>query len=117
MFLDIGGSLFDFWEYTPAEIRDLVESFNRVYIQKKKEEIISQYRLSQMIANHVSQLVSSEVKILDFWDYAPEVFEEERKQIEEERRQEQLSLHRERMRAFAMKFNEMRKEESYEHDA
>nr|DAU16416.1 MAG TPA: tail assembly chaperone protein [Caudoviricetes sp.] len=41
MFLDIGGSPFDFWEYTPAEIRDLVESFNRVYTQKKKEEIIS----------------------------------------------------------------------------
>jgi len=117
LFLDIGGSPFDFWEYTPAEIRDLVESFNRVYTQKKKEEIISQYRLSQMIANHVSQLVSSDAKILEFWEYAPEVFVKEREQIEEKRRQEQLLLHRERMRAFAMKFNEMRKEESYEHDA
>lgn len=38
MFLDIGGSPFDFWEYTPLEILSLIESFNRVYIQKKKEK-------------------------------------------------------------------------------
>lgn len=117
MFLDIGGNPFDFWEYTPLEILDLVESFNRVYIQKKKEKIIESYRLSQMIANHVSLLISNEARVLDVWEYAPELFNEEKAQVEEQRRQQQVLQHKEQMRAFAERFNRMRKEENYEHDS
>ena len=117
LFLDIGGSPFDFWEYTPLEILDLIESFNRVYIQKKKEKIIESYRLSQMIANHVSLLISNEAKVLDVWEYAPELFNEEKAQVEEQRRQQQVLQHKEQMRAFAERFNRMRKEENYEHDS
>lgn len=117
MFLDIGGSPFDFWEYTPLEILGLIESFNRVYIQKKKEKIIESYRLSQMIANHVSLLISNEARVLDVWEYAPELFEKEKKQIEEQRKRQEALLHKEQMRAFAERFNRMRKEENYEHDS
>lgn len=61
-----------------AEIIDLINSFNRVYLQKKKDKILENYRLSQMIANHVSLLLSSESKLLDVWEYAPELFEKEK---------------------------------------
>ncbi len=117
MFLDIGGSPFDFWEYTMAEILDLINSFNRVYLQKKKDKTLENYRLSQMIANHVSLLLSNEVKLLDVWEYAPELFEKEKKQIEEQRKIQEALLHKEQMRAFAERFNRMRKEENYEHDS
>lgn len=117
MFLDIGGSPFDFWEYTTAEILDLINSFNRVYLQKKKDKTLENYRLSQMIANHVSLLLSNEAKLLDVWEYAPELFEKEKKQIEEQRKRQEALLHKEQMRAFAERFNRIRKEENYEHDS
>ena len=78
MFLDIGGEPLVFWDLTVLEIRDLIESYNRVRIQKQKDKIIESYRLSQMIANNVSLLLSKDAKPLEVWDYAPELFQEER---------------------------------------
>ena len=76
MFLDIGGRPLDFWDLTILEIRDMIESHNRVTIQKQKEKIVESYRLSQMIANNVSLLLSKDAKPLDVWDYAPELFKD-----------------------------------------
>lgn len=105
MFLDIGGKPLDFWDLTVLEIRDMIESHNRVTIQKQKEKIVESYRLSQMIANNVSLLLSKEAKPLDVWDYAPELFEKEREQIEQARLAQELRLHKERMRTFAESHN------------
>ena len=105
MFLDIGGKPLDFWDLTILEIRDMIESHNRVTIQKQKEKIVESYRLSQMIANNVSLLLSKEAKHLDVWDYAPDLFQEERDQVEKARQQEEMQLHKERMRAFAESHN------------
>lgn len=111
MFLDIGGKPLDFWDLTILEIRDLIESYNRVRIQKQKEKIVESYRLSQMIANNVSLLLSKEAKPLDVWDYAPELFQEERSQVEQARLAQELKLHQERMRAFAESHNRKMKTE------
>lgn len=105
MFLDIGGKPLDFWDLTILEIRDMIESHNRVTIQKQKEKIVESYRLSQMIANNVSLLISKDAKPLDVWDYAPDLFQEERDQVEKARQQEEMQLHKERMRAFAESHN------------
>ena len=105
MFLDIGGKPLDFWDLTILEIRDMIESHNRVTIQKQKEKIVESYRLSQMIANNVSLLLSKDAKPLDVWDYAPDLFQEERDQVEKARQQEEMQLHKERMRAFAESHN------------
>lgn len=105
MFLDIGGKPLDFWDLTILEIRDMIESHNRVTIQKQKEKIVESYRLSQMIANNVSLLLSKEAKLLDVWDYAPELFQEERTQVERARQEQETRLHKERMRAFAESHN------------
>ena len=105
MFLDIGGKPLDFWDLTILEIRDMIESHNRVTIQKQKEKIVESYRLSQMIANNVSLLLSKEAKPLDVWDYAPELFQEERDQIEKARQEQEMRMHKERMRAFAESHN------------
>ena len=105
MFLDIGGKPLDFWDLTVLEIRDMIESHNRVTIQKQKEKIIESYRLSQMIANNVSLLLSKEAKPLEVWDYAPELFEKERDQVEQARLAQELRLHKERMRMFAESYN------------
>ena len=105
MFLDIGGKPLDFWDLTILEIRDMIESHNRVTIQKQKEKIVESYRLSQMIANNVSLLLSKEAKPLDVWDYAPELFQEERDQVEKARQEQEMKMHKERMRAFAESHN------------
>lgn len=41
MFLDIGGKPLDFWDLTVLEIRDMIESYNRVTIQKQKEKSLN----------------------------------------------------------------------------
>lgn len=105
MFLDIGGRPLDFWDLTVLEIREMIESYNRVTIQKQKEKIVESYRLSQMIANNVSLLLSKDAKPLEVWDYAPELFEKEREQVEQARLAQVLKLHQERMRMFAESHN------------
>ena len=105
MFLDIGGKPLDFWDLTILEIRDMIESHNRVTVQKQKEKIVESYRLSQMIANNVSLLLSKEAKPFDVWDYAPDLFQEEKDQVEKARQEEEMRLHKERMRAFAESHN------------
>lgn len=105
MFLDIGGKPLDFWDLTILEIRDMIESHNRVTIQKQKEKIVESYRLSQMIANNVSLLLSKDAKPLEVWDYAPELFQDEREQVEKARLAQELRLHQERMRMFAESHN------------
>lgn len=105
MFLDVGGEPLVFWDLTVLEIRDLIESYNRVRIQERKEKIIDSYRLSQMIANNVSLLLSNDAKPLEVWDYAPELFQEEKEQVEKARQEQEMRLHKERMRAFAESHN------------
>lgn len=111
MFLDIGGKPLDFWDLTVLEIREMIESYNRVKIQERKEKIIDSYRLSQMISNHVSSLLSKDAKVLEFWEYAPDLFVEEQQAVEQERQRQALLLHKERMREFAERHNQKRKEE------
>ena len=111
MFLDIGGKPLDFWDLTVLEIREMIESYNRVKIQERKEKIIDSYRLSQMISNHVSLLLSKDAKIVEFWEYAPDLFVEEQQAVEQERQRQALVLHKERMRDFAERHNRKRKEE------
>ena len=105
MFLDIGGKPLDFWDLTILEIRDMIESHNRVTIQKQKEKIVESYRLSQMIANNVSLLLSKEAKPLEIWDYAPELFQDEKEQVEKARQEQEVRVHKERMRSFAESHN------------
>lgn len=105
MFLDIGGEPLVFWDLTVLEIRDLIESYNRVRIQERKEKIIDSYRLSQMIANNVSLLFSNDAKPLEVWGYAPELFQEEKEQVEKARQEQEMRLHKERMRIFAESHN------------
>ena len=105
MFLDIGGKPLDFWDLTVLEIREMIESYNRVKKQERKEKIIDSYRLSQMIANNVSLLLSKDAKPLEVWDYAPELFQEEREQVERARQEQEMKMHKERMRLFAESHN------------
>lgn len=110
MSLDVGIGPFDFWEYTVGEVLDVIASYNRTQTQKQKEKVISEYRLSQMIAHQVSAVLSKDAKLPDIWEFAPALFEDERQQVEQARREQELLLHRERMRLFAERFNQRRKE-------
>lgn len=58
-----------------------------------------------MIANNVSLLLSKDAKPLEVWDYAPELFQEEREEVEKARLAQELKLHQERMRMFAESHN------------
>lgn len=54
-----------------------------------------------MIASYVSMLLTSEAKEPEIWDFYPELFNEERQQIEQTRIQKELEIHKANMRAFA----------------
>ncbi|WP_030127760.1 hypothetical protein [Streptococcus pyogenes] len=111
MFLDIGGKPLDFWDLTVLEIREMIESYNRVKIQERKEKIIDSYRLSQMISNQVSLLLSKDAKVFEFGEYAHEIVVEEQQAVEQERQRQAFLLHKQRMREFAERHNRKRKEE------
>ena len=110
MFLDIGGEPLVFWDLTVLEIREMIESYNRVKKQERKEKIIDSYILSRMITNHVSLLLSNDAKIVELWEYAPELFVEEQQAVEQKRQRQAFLLHKERMREFAERHNRKRKE-------
>lgn len=100
--LDAGISPLDFWDYTVLEIADLIESYNRTFTFKRKEQALHQYKLAQMVASYVSLMFSGENdKTPELWDFYPELFEDERQQIEQARIASQLAVHKERMRLFA----------------
>lgn len=100
--LDAGISPLDFWDFTILEVADLIASRNRTYTMERKEQAIQQYKLAQMVASYVSHIFSNdESKNLELWDFYPDIFEEERKQVEQARIANQLLIHKERMRAFA----------------
>ena len=48
MFLDIGGEPLVFWDLTVLEIREMIESYNRVKKQERKEKIIDSLSFGNM---------------------------------------------------------------------
>lgn len=107
--LDAGIPVSSFWEYSVAEINDLLASHRRTAERQYKERVRHGFDLAQMIENIVARAFDSKAKKLYPWDLYPEMFKEERKAFEIEKAYEDMETFKERRRAAMDRYNANRK--------
>lgn len=75
-----------------------------------KRRLIEKHFLAQDIAQYVSLVVngSNENKVLELWDYFPELFENESEIAEKKRREQELAVYKAQMIDFAHRHNHAR---------
>lgn len=80
------------------------------HARKQKAEYKRDLMLKHFLAKDISQYISlilggSKVKILELWDYFPELFEQEREAVEEEQKRRQMEVYKAQMIDFANRHN------------
>lgn len=98
--LDSKISASEFWNSSPAEISDAIESYNR----RKKEKIRLVFMKAEVIINRLLYGIDQNTKLLMPWDYYPTIFAEERADREEE----ELEIFKARRRSAMDVHNAMR---------
>ena len=88
-----------------AEIRDKIESYARVKERNFKEKVILNNVLADQISSRVARLLDNKVEIKQIWDFFPNLFEEEKKQFEQEKEQDEFERYKLRKKQFANKVN------------
>ena len=75
-----------------------------------KLRLIEKHFLAQDIAQYVSLVVngSNENKVLELWDYFPELFEDESAIAEKKRQEQELAMYKAQMIDFAHRHNHAR---------
>lgn len=75
-----------------------------------KLRLIEKHFLAQDIAQYVSLVVngSNENKVLELWDYFPELFEDESAITEKKRQEQELAVYKAQMIDFAHRHNHAR---------
>lgn len=99
-----------FWKLSLMEITDFMESEARRIKQEQKRKLMNIHFLAQDIGQYTALAVhgSDDVKIMELWDFFPELFADEKK--EAMRVQEgQLAVYRAQMLDFALRHNHKRK--------
>lgn len=94
-----------FWNYGVDEIIDIIESHRRVEKAKIKQEISNNYMQAFMIRDCVASLFDEKVKPKQLYEIYPDLFVEDKEVAEELQRQNELEINKERLRAFAERFN------------
>ena len=95
----------NFWELSLAEIRLRIESYERKKKIEKKEELANIFLLASQIGSWVNVLLNGGERPREVWEAYPELFEEERKAIEEERERQELELYKAKFMDFALRHN------------
>ena len=85
-----------FWNYGVDEVIDIIESHRRVEKAKIKQELSNNYMQAFMIRDCVASLFDEKVKPKQL---------QEKEVAEELQRQNELEMNKERLRAFAERFN------------
>ncbi|MEY8356792.1 hypothetical protein AALB39_26060 [Lachnospiraceae bacterium 54-53] len=108
--LDCGLSPERFWEFSPAEIQDILESHERKERRQMKQRLIEKHFLAKDIAQYVSCVIngSKDTKIMELWDYFPELFEGEGTDIEKKRQEQEQAAYKAQMIDFAYRHNHAR---------
>ena len=94
-----------FWNYGVDEVIDIIESHRRVEKAKIKQEISNNYMQAFMIRDGVASLFDEKVKPKQLYEIYPDLFVEGKKVAEELQHQNELEIHKEKLRAFAERFN------------
>ena len=75
-----------------------------------KQRLIEKHFLSKDIAQYVNLVItgSKDSKILELWDYFPELFGEEGPEVEKKRQENELAVYKAKMIDFAYRHNHAR---------
>lgn len=114
--LDCGMDPVAFWGYSLAEIRDLLESYARMERRRIKEQIVARFQLADRVGLHIQRLFDNKNTItLPYpWDLYPELFAEEKTAFEVQQQTEQLEQFKASRKAYAERYNAMRREQGME---
>ncbi len=99
--LDCGISAADFWNMSVADIFDEMESYERRRIREFKQDMGKLFVLAESTAEHIGKYLNSDNKARKPWDFFPALFQEEKKEFEQEEKTRQLEIAKENRRAYA----------------
>lgn len=104
--LDCGISPERFWNLSILEVTDIIESVQRQEKSRIKQKLMNSHFLAQDIGQYTAVAVqgSDNVKIMELWDYFPELFLEEKKEWQER----QAAVYKAQMIDFAYRHNHAR---------
>ena len=109
--IDAGIPIELFWNSSVNEIIDMMESHYRETERKRKQKIMDDFLLAEVIAHNVAIMLFSEndKKSMEMpWDYYPSLFEKEKELYEEKKRQIEFEEYKERRREYIAEFNRRR---------
>ena len=87
-----------------------MESFQRIEEKKKKHDLMELHFLARDIGQFTALTVcgNKDMKIMELWDYFPELFSEEKAESEEEMQRQQAAVYKAQMIDFAYRHNHAR---------
>ena len=108
--LDCGISPERFWGLSISEIRDILESYERTQQNNTKQRLIEKHFLSKDIAQYIDLIIngSKDTKIMELWDYFPELFKSEKAESEKIRKEQELAEYKAKFIDFAHRHNRAR---------
>lgn len=87
---------------------DLIESSERLRMQRMKQSVIEECNLGRIISGNISNVLGKVNEIVKPWDIYPELFAEEKRLYDQEKQQDDAVRIRETRRAYAQEFNARR---------
>lgn len=92
------------------EVKDMVDSYNRTYRRKMKEELLFNQILSIQIKQEILPLLVEKLpegyKPMQLWDIFPNLFAEEKKVYEKQQELSELEEFKRKRYAFMVQHNE-----------
>ena len=111
--IDVGIPIELFWNSSVNEITDMLDSHSRKTERKRKQKIMDDFLLAEVIAHNMATMLFSEndKKPMEMpWDYYPSLFEKEKEIYEEKLRQIEFEEYKERRREYIAEFNRRRQQ-------
>lgn len=108
--LDCGISPERFWELSIPDIIDTMESFRRQEERKAKHELMNLHFLARDIGQFTTVAIQGgdKVKVMELWDFFPELFGREHEETEKKIQEKQLAEYKARFNDFAIRHNHAR---------
>lgn len=93
-----------------VEIEDILESYHRTERTNLKQRLIEKHFLAKDIAQYIGLIIkgSEEIKIMELWDYFPELFETEKTESEKIRKEQEMAEYKAKFIDFAHRHNRAR---------
>lgn len=109
--LDYGLHEFDFWDMTISEVNRYVQSKIRVLNIKQKQKANFDYTLANLIGRNIYIVLGGEEKIPPIEEVYPNIFAEEKKELDAKMEEQRMILSALRFKQFAQYSNNRFKKE------